>query len=477
MKRFFGILILVLSTVVLLGDCGGGGGGGGSSLQPAAYNDIAGAWKQADTNCQPQSCCTLNSNTFTVNTQSGNTLNATDSQGDQFTATISGNVITYSSSNAPGSNCNGTHPESVTITLSSETAGSYTSSWQCITPTATCTGTSTGTITKTSGSGLLTVTYSGNGSTSGSVPVDSNKYDIGQTVTVLGNGNLAKTGDTFTGWNTQANGTGTTYTAGQTFTMGSASVTLYALWTVQPTFTVTYNGNGLTACTAPTDGTHYLTSQTVTVKGYTCNLIKAEELFMNWNTEANGSGTAYTVGQTFAMGSANVTLYAIFSPIKLVFVTSETFTWSSSQPVGAAGGDAGCLSFAQSAGLTGNWLAWLSDAATSPSTRFTQNTIPYVTLDGTVIANNWTQLTSGTLQNAIMHDQNGVAVAASYVWTGTNANGTAVTSISTNDCNNWTSGTSGYSGAVGYLQYPNSEWTSDGSYVCTNTARLYCFQQ
>jgi uncharacterized repeat protein (TIGR02543 family) len=477
MKRLLNFLILVLSTVVLLGDCGGSGGGGGSSLQPAAYNDIAGAWKQADTNCQPQSCCTLNSNTFTVNTQSGNTLNATDSQGDQFTATISGNVITYSSSNAPGSNCNGQHPESVTITLTSETAGTYLSQWQCITTTATCNGTSTGTITKTSGSGLLTVTYNGNGSTSGSVPVDSNKYDIGQAVTVLGNGNLVKTGDTFTGWNTQANGTGTTYTAGQTFTMGSTNVTLYALWTVQPTYTVTYSGNGLTTCTVPTDGTHYLTSQTVTVKGYTCNLVKDGYLFTDWNTASSGSGTAYTVGQNFSMGSANVTLYAIFSPIKLVFVTSETFTWSSSPPVGAAGGDAGCLSFAQNAGLTGNWLAWLSDATTSPSIRFTQNTIPYVTLDGTVIANNWTQLTSGTLQNAIMHDQNGAAVAASYVWTGTNANGTAVTSISTNDCNNWTAGTSGYSGTVGYLQYPNSEWTNDTSYSCLNTARLYCFQQ
>lgn len=51
-----------------------------------------------------------------------------------------------------------------------------------------------------------TVTYNGNGATGGSVPVDSNTYEQGATVTVLGNsGNLAESGETFAGWNTAAN--------------------------------------------------------------------------------------------------------------------------------------------------------------------------------------------------------------------------------------------------------------------------------
>jgi hypothetical protein len=41
---------------------------------------------------------------------------------------------------------------------------------------------------------------------------------------------LALTGDTFSGWNTAANGSGTAYAAGTTFSIGSASVTLYAHW-------------------------------------------------------------------------------------------------------------------------------------------------------------------------------------------------------------------------------------------------------
>ena len=77
-----------------------------------------------------------------------------------------------------------------------------------------------------------TVTYDANGATEGTVPVDDTEYDAqNNTVTVLGNtGDLAKTGCAFDGWNTQADGQGTNYTAGGTFNI-SANTTLYAKWT------------------------------------------------------------------------------------------------------------------------------------------------------------------------------------------------------------------------------------------------------
>lgn len=79
------------------------------------------------------------------------------------------------------------------------------------------------------------VTYDGNGSTGGTVPADSNDYVLGRTVTVLGNtGNLAKTCYLFSDWNTRADGTGTLYAQDQTFSMGTADVTLYARWTDDP---------------------------------------------------------------------------------------------------------------------------------------------------------------------------------------------------------------------------------------------------
>jgi uncharacterized repeat protein (TIGR02543 family) len=159
-----------------------------------------------------------------------------------------------------------------------------------------------------------TVTYFGNTSTGGTVPVDSTSYENGALVTVMANtGNLVKTGNYFTGWNTLANGSGTAYNGGNTFNMGSANVSLYAQWTANPTYTVTYNGNSSTGGSAPTDSGNYTTGATVTVLGNTGSLVRTGYAFTGWNTLANGSGTSYNPAQTFLMGSANVTLYALWA--------------------------------------------------------------------------------------------------------------------------------------------------------------------
>jgi hypothetical protein len=80
-------------------------------------------------------------------------------------------------------------------------------------------------------SSTYSVTYNGNSQSSGTVPTDSTKYTSGQTVTVLGNtGSLALSGSTFAGWNTKADGSGTSYSTGQAFTMGNADIALYAKW-------------------------------------------------------------------------------------------------------------------------------------------------------------------------------------------------------------------------------------------------------
>ena len=74
------------------------------------------------------------------------------------------------------------------------------------------------------------VTYDANGATSGTVPVDNTEYESGTNATVLGNtGNLAKDGFTWIGWNTEDDGTGTTYSADDPLEM-TANVTLYAKW-------------------------------------------------------------------------------------------------------------------------------------------------------------------------------------------------------------------------------------------------------
>jgi uncharacterized repeat protein (TIGR02543 family)/LPXTG-motif cell wall-anchored protein len=154
------------------------------------------------------------------------------------------------------------------------------------------------------------VIYNGNSNTGGSAPTDSDSYNIADTVTVKGNtGSLVKTGYTFAGWNTAANGSGIAFSGSDTFAMGNSNVTLYAQW-VATDYSVTYNGNTNTGGAAPTDSGSYNITDTVTVKGNTGSLVKTGYTFAGWNTAANGSGTAYSAGVTFAMGSSNVTLYA-----------------------------------------------------------------------------------------------------------------------------------------------------------------------
>ena len=77
----------------------------------------------------------------------------------------------------------------------------------------------------------LNVMYEGNGNTGGSTDGSSVKY--GSTVTIAGNG-FTKTGHSFNGWNTSADGTGTSYPAGSTFVSKPSAhgdtLKLFAQW-------------------------------------------------------------------------------------------------------------------------------------------------------------------------------------------------------------------------------------------------------
>ncbi|WP_411735170.1 S-layer homology domain-containing protein [Paenibacillus sp. M2] len=88
------------------------------------------------------------------------------------------------------------------------------------------------------------VTYNANGATTGMSPVDNLKYEQDATVTVLDNtGELEKEDHQFIGWNTAADGSGTSYSAADTFSMNDSDVTLYAQW--QPLYVnIRFESNG-----------------------------------------------------------------------------------------------------------------------------------------------------------------------------------------------------------------------------------------
>ena len=79
--------------------------------------------------------------------------------------------------------------------------------------------------------GTLTINFNGNGSTGGSTA--SQQIAAGGTASLTTNG-FTRTGYAFTGWNTVANGSGTSYADGADYAVtpatGDATITLYAQW-------------------------------------------------------------------------------------------------------------------------------------------------------------------------------------------------------------------------------------------------------
>lgn len=154
-----------------------------------------------------------------------------------------------------------------------------------------------------------------------------------------------------------------------------------------------------------------------------------------------------------------------------VFVTRSA---SHGDMNGLAGADAICARSAREGGLPGTYKAWLSDQFGSPATRFVKNKGPYVLVNGTQIANNWTDLIDGALHNPISVTEHAVQLEQVEVWTGTLASGI----LATYTCNNWTSAARESFGHTGVSsQSLLGRWTLASSPPCDFPLHLYCFQQ
>lgn len=98
------------------------------------------------------------------------------------------------------------------------------------------------------------------------------------------------------------------------------------------TYTIRFNGNGSTGGSTATMTMTYNTAKNLTTNGFT----KTGNYFLNWNTKADGSGTAYTNGQSVnnltSTNGAIIELYARWRPYALTLQfdanggsTSSTF--------------------------------------------------------------------------------------------------------------------------------------------------------
>jgi hypothetical protein len=167
----------------------------------------------------------------------------------------------------------------------------------------------------------------------------------------------------------------------------------------------------------------------------------------------------------------NVCIASACADVRIVFATSTLY--QGADLVSALDADAECASRASAAGLSGTFMAWVSDSTTSPDARFTQAAVSYVLLDGTQVANDYADLTNNNIDNPIDVDEFQTAVAASSVWTGTGTDGTA----GADHCVDWTSSGSGESAVAGSTGATNGGWTDGGTLTCENTFRIYCFEQ
>ena len=150
------------------------------------------------------------------------------------------------------------------------------------------------------------VLYNANGGTGSYTGPDTEPGDS-DTVLTLANTGISREGYTFTGWNTESDGSETEYEPADAIRLNCNTI-LYAQWAAEPAnYNVTYNANGGTGSYVAVDiveGTEYevltLAETGISRTGYT---------FTDWNTQLDGGGTKYAPGDTFIIGS-NVTLYA-----------------------------------------------------------------------------------------------------------------------------------------------------------------------
>ncbi|MBO0454686.1 InlB B-repeat-containing protein [Candidatus Enterococcus murrayae] len=164
------------------------------------------------------------------------------------------------------------------------------------------------------------LTYDGNGNTSGTAPVEASSHEKKSKVTLKDEGTLKKTDKKFVGWNTKKDGSGTMYQPDDKMLIVRDTV-LYAQWRdSNKKYSLSYDGNESTKGTVPSDDkSPYTLSSEITVLE-PGDLEKEGYLFNGWNTEKDGSGTAYKPSDTFKIIDDTV-LYAQWEKgLKITYV-------------------------------------------------------------------------------------------------------------------------------------------------------------
>lgn len=155
-------------------------------------------------------------------------------------------------------------------------------------------------------------------------------------------------GYTFIGWNTSADGKGTAYAPGTTWT-ANGTLTLYAQWTPGQAG-LTYDGNGATG--GKTDPQPGKTDEKINVRDNGFN--RDGYMFVTWNTQADCKGKAVDPGDEWTLQGSG-TLYACWAG------TAQTLAYHGN---GATGGNTAAQSGKTGDELTTNANGFTRDGYT-----------------------------------------------------------------------------------------------------------------
>lgn len=159
-----------------------------------------------------------------------------------------------------------------------------------------------------------TVKYNANGGT-GTTASSTHTYGTAKALTANG---FSKTGYSFTGWNTAANGSGESYSDKQsvsTLTTGS-EIELFAQWG-QASYQVIFDPQGGTITSGNFDPKTYVVGSSYTLP--TGTITKSGYVFLGWSKTSTATTASYSNGGTVSnLGNSGttVTLYAIWRPKK-----------------------------------------------------------------------------------------------------------------------------------------------------------------
>ena len=205
----------------------------------------------------------------------------------QASATISYSyIISYDANGGSGAPAAQAKTHGVALTLSSKTP--------------------TKASTVTYPTGTITISYDSNGSTATAPGNGTGTYKNTKTVPY-----------TFSKWNTAANGTGTSYDAGASYTTDAAA-TLYAQWTTGTVTNTRTSNPSIKTASAITRSNGSVTGYKVSFSSNGSSVTAPADItsnktrtytFSKWNTKADGTGTDYTAATSYTF-SADTTLYA-----------------------------------------------------------------------------------------------------------------------------------------------------------------------